>query len=77
MRLHIYSLSQTLHEGDAESVSLPTESGEIAVLNQHIPLVTTLKLGKIVVRNKTEENEINVHGGVAYTDGKELVVLAD
>jgi F-type H+-transporting ATPase subunit epsilon len=77
MILHIYSLQSTVHEGESDSVTLPTESGEIAVLNHHIPLITTLTHGKITARSKDSSKEFTVQGGTAYTDGSQLVVLAD
>ncbi len=77
MKLHIYSLEKTLHEGETNSVSLPTESGEIAVLDHHIQLITILKKGIVIARHKEEAKEFSVDGGFAYTDGKQLVVLAD
>lgn len=77
MRLNIYNLQSTVFDGETSSVSLPTESGEIAVLPHHIPLVTTLQKGKIISRYKNDKKEFSVTGGVMYTDGIQLVVLAD
>ena len=47
MNLSIYSLQETLFEGDVTSVSLPTPLGEITVLDHHIPLVSTVSPGEI------------------------------
>lgn len=77
MKLHIYSLQNTVHEGESDSVSLPTDMGEIAVLNHHIPLVTTLKRGTVTVRSNDSSKQFPITGGMAYTDGNQLVVLAD
>ena len=77
MKLHIYSLQSAVYEGEAESVTLPTDSGEIGVLPHHISLVTRLQKGKVISRNKEETKEFPIEGGMAYTDGKQLVVLAD
>ena len=77
MKLHIYSLQNTVHEGESTSVTLPTDSGEINVLPHHISLVTTLQKGTVISRNKEETKEFAIEGGMAYTDGEQLVVLAD
>ena len=77
MHLHIYSLQNTVYEGESDSVTLPTDSGEISVLNHHIPLVTTLKKGTISARTNGTPTELPIGGGMAYTDGEKLVVLAD
>ncbi|HEY4498814.1 MAG TPA: F0F1 ATP synthase subunit epsilon [Candidatus Paceibacterota bacterium] len=77
MKLHIYSLQSTVHEGESDSVTLPTESGEISVLNHHIPLITTLKKGTVTAHSKDSSKEFTIRSGMAYTDGEQLVVLAD
>jgi len=77
MHLHIYSLQNTVYEGESDSVTLPTDSGEISVLNHHIPLVTTLKKGIVSARTNDTPTELPIGGGMAYTDGEKLVVLAD
>lgn len=47
MHLSVYSLQETLFEGEVISVSLPTPLGEMTVLDHHIPLVSTISPGEI------------------------------
>ena len=47
MKLSIYSLRETLFDGEVTSVSLPTPLGEITVLDHHIPLVSIVSPGEI------------------------------
>lgn len=47
MRLSIYSLRETIFEGEATSVSLPTPLGEMTVLDNHIPMVSVVSHGEI------------------------------
>lgn len=77
MKLYIYSLQNTLYEGDAQTVQLPTVDGEISILSHHVPLVTALSKGNLRLKNDSEEKEIALLGGFAYTDGDRVVVLAD
>ncbi|MBI4224715.1 MAG: hypothetical protein HY617_00115 [Candidatus Sungbacteria bacterium] len=47
MHLSIYSLQETIFEGEAISVSLPTPLGEMTVLDHHIPMVSAVSPGEI------------------------------
>jgi F-type H+-transporting ATPase subunit epsilon len=48
---------------EADSVSVPTSSGEITVLPGHIPLVSVLATGMITVRRGQAEEYLAVSGG--------------
>lgn len=66
-------------EGEAVSVSVMTESGEITVLPGHIPLATLLKAGEMRVRDaQGNETLLAVSTGLFEVKEKnEIVVLAD
>ena len=65
MNLVIAQVSEVLFSGEAESVTLPGTEGEMTVLGEHEPLITTLRAGTIVVRTKNEPNkEFTIVGGV-------------
>ncbi len=55
MHLSIYSLQQTLFEGNARSVNCTTKGGEITVLDKHEPLIATLASTTITVRDSEEK----------------------
>ena len=59
------------------SVTLPTPKGQITILPQHIPLVTQLLAGKLVIRSPQGEESIAIQGGILETDGKIINILAD
>lgn len=73
MKLSIHTLDGTKFEGDAVQVSLPTTDGEITVLKNHIPLITTLKTGYI----RFTDNNIAISGGFAEISKDKVVVLAN
>ncbi|MBL8158604.1 F0F1 ATP synthase subunit epsilon [bacterium] len=76
MHLVISSVGENLYDGSAISVTLPAAGGEMTVLPDHEPLVTTLKAGKITVRIPNAENkEFTIEGGVLETSGTRTVVL--
>ncbi|MFA6050396.1 MAG: hypothetical protein WC761_04335 [Candidatus Paceibacterota bacterium] len=71
MQLRIYSLEGTVFEGETNEVSLPSTDGEITILKNHIPLITTLKAGNL----KFEGQTIPVKGGFAEIGADKVVVL--
>jgi F-type H+-transporting ATPase subunit epsilon len=73
MKLQILALDGTKYDGEAVQVSLPTTDGEITVLKNHIPLITTLKAGHI----KFTGNNIAISGGFAEISRDKVVVLAN
>lgn len=68
---------RTVFEGDCDSVSLPTPDGEITILPHHIPLVSILSAGTVLMRRGNEEFLFAVSRGVIEVDGQTIRVLAD
>lgn len=66
-----------VEEGEFEAITVPTGDGEITVLGNHIPLVSTLKPGVISMRSGDHVRHLAVSGGFIQTDGRTLRVLAD
>lgn len=57
-------VSETLFNGTADSVTVPGSGGEMTVLANHEPIITTLKSGTLKVRADGETKEFPVIGGV-------------
>jgi len=64
-------------EGDADIVVVPGVGGEMGVLPNHAPLLSTLKFGILKVRNKDEEQVFTIAGGVIEIQPDLITVLAD
>lgn len=58
MRLTIHTIEATQFDRDVISVTLPTEAGEITILEQHLPLVSLVKPGNIKVIEPSGREEI-------------------
>ncbi len=43
MHLKISSTKKLIFEGEVTQINLPAENGEIAILEGHTPLITTLR----------------------------------
>lgn len=78
--LKIITPEKKVFDESVDSVTLPTQDGEITVLPGHIPLISALTSGDIVARADGHEIPFAVVGGFIEVDnGKEpsIVVLAD
>ncbi len=62
----------------ADSISLPTETGEITILPGHAPLVGALRAGMATLRQAGKESYLAIAGGFVEIRGDGTVsVLAD
>jgi len=77
MHLEIITPDRVAFEGEVLSVTLPTTDGEIVVLPGHIPLVSAIAPGTIIVRTAKKEELFAVARGVIEVDGTSVNVLTD
>jgi F-type H+-transporting ATPase subunit epsilon len=78
MKFQIVTPEKTVSSEEIEQVSLPTQDGEITVLQDHIPLVSILKPGELRYKKNNEEFSLAVSGGfVEVREDGSVVVLAD
>jgi len=65
MHVVIAKVDEVYFDGEAHSLTIPAKDGEMTVLGQHMPLITTLKEGTIIVHISSEEKkEFPVTSGV-------------
>ena len=77
IRCEIVSQDRTVFQDDVDIVILPGAAGEMGILPNHAPVLTTLKFGVIKVRRQGKEELFAVAGGVAEVQPKIVTVLAD
>lgn len=76
MLLSIYSLRETIFEGEATSVSLPTPLGEMTVLDHHIPMVSVVSPGEIrCTLSDTTTKILPFSGGILEVRPESTVVV--
>ena len=76
MDVQIISPDRNLYDGKADLVTVPGTSGSIGILNNHAPLVSPLKKGKVKVILNEKEQFFNIDGGVVEVLQNKVVVLA-
>ena len=64
MKVVIAKVDENLYDGEAASLTVPAADGEMTVLPEHMPVVTTLKAGTIVVRGPEGEKQFQIQSGV-------------
>jgi F-type H+-transporting ATPase subunit epsilon len=77
IRVEIVSQDRMVYQGDADMVILPGELGEMGILPNHAPLLSTLKFGILKVRSHGSEEYFTVAGGVVEVQPDIITVLAD
>jgi F-type H+-transporting ATPase subunit epsilon len=78
MKLKIVTPDRVLLEQEIDSVTVPTQTGEITILKNHIPLVSNMKPGELKFAKGDDEEYFAVSGGfVEVRDNGEVIVLAD
>jgi F-type H+-transporting ATPase subunit epsilon len=77
IRCEIVSQDRLVFEGDVDIVVVPGESGEMGILPNHAPLLTTLKYGILKVRYQGREDRYTIAGGVMEVQPHIVTVLAN
>jgi len=67
---------RTLSE-DADFVLAPGIGGEVGILPRHIPMLTPLRTGEVLVRNDGKEQFLSVSGGFLEVLPDKVTILAD
>ncbi len=62
--LKIVTPDGVAYDSQADSVSIPTTTGEITVLPHHVPLVSLVEAGELRVKKNGVETNMAVSGGV-------------
>jgi F-type H+-transporting ATPase subunit epsilon len=79
MKLSIISPETILYTGDnVHLVQLPGIDGSFEIMNNHAPLISVLKSGKVKVENKGEEPLFfDIKGGVIEVLENKVLILAE
>lgn len=77
LNLSILTLQGPLYEGEVDSLLVPSSMGQLGILPNHIPLITALNHGKIIIKKGSDIKEIEVEKGFIEVRPKsEVAILA-
>ncbi|HEX8295446.1 MAG TPA: ATP synthase F1 subunit epsilon [Chthoniobacteraceae bacterium] len=77
LKLEIVTPEKVAYSADVDSVLLPAIEGEMGVLPMHIPLMTMIKPGELVVRKGAELTYLAVGEGFVTVNQTSVKVLTD
>lgn len=80
MKVGVYSIQGAIFEGEAEKLLAKTALGEIAVLNNHIPLLTTIYGPFLeIVDKRNERTRLKINSGILEVkpEGEMTVLVGD
>lgn len=78
LKFQIVTPERVVFSQEIDSLTCPTTTGQITILPDHVPLISSLAHGELVARVGERTKHIAVSGGfVEVRPGNEVVVLAD
>jgi F-type H+-transporting ATPase subunit epsilon len=78
MHLDIITPETTLFAGEVSLVQLPGIDGSFEILDNHAPLISVLKEGKVKVEDKQKQTQFfDIKGGVVEVLFNKVLVLAE
>lgn len=77
IRCEIVSQDRQVFAGEADMVIVPGVQGEMGILPNHAPLLSTLKYGILRVRFQGQEQIFAIAGGVIEVQPDLVTVMAD
>jgi len=76
-QLDIISLTRPAFSGKVDSVTIPGSDGEMTILKNHIPLITPLVSGEVVIRQGKEVAHMAISHGFLIVEKDKVSVMAD
>ncbi len=77
MQVELVTAEDRKVSGEADFVRAPGIDGELGILPRHIPLMTPLRAGEVLIRNDGREELLAVSGGFLQVLPDKVVILAD
>ena len=78
MVIEIITPDESLFKGEAQGVTVPGIDGSLGILNNHAPLISALKSGKVKVTHLDGKEEFfEINGGVAEVLNNKVIILAE
>ena len=78
MKLEILTPETTLFNSEVRSVQVPGKSGSFEMLNNHMPIVSSLNEGVIkIIDTNNQKKEIIISSGVIEMKNNKIIILAE
>jgi len=77
LKLEIVTPESKIYSEDVEMVTLPGNEGEAGIYPNHVPLMTQVQAGEIIVKRGGNEEVVAVGEGFAEVTGDHVAILTD
>jgi F-type H+-transporting ATPase subunit epsilon len=77
LKLKIITPDETAYSDDVEMVTFPGVEGQMGVYPQHVPLMTQLVPGEIILRQGGQDYSMAVGEGMVEVKGDRVSILTD
>ena len=78
MKLEIITPDKKLFNGEVKSAIFPGTEGSFGIMNNHAPMIATLRAGKVeLIEDNNNKVEFEVKGGVVEVMKSGVIVLAE
>ncbi|SRR5258706_1262200 len=77
MHVQVVTQEKTLIDEEVDEIVVPTVTGEIAILPHHVPLVTQIAPGELILKSHGKSESFVVVGGFLEVSAKNVSILAD
>ena len=77
LKLEIVTPESKIYSEDVEMVTLPGSEGEAGIYPNHVPLMTQVQAGEIIVKRGGNEEVVAVGEGFAEVTGDHVAILTD
>lgn len=78
MKVEIVSPDRKLFEGEVKSIVVPGSEGLLGILNNHAPMIASLKKGTVKITDQqSNNNTFEINGGVVEVLKNKVIILAE
>jgi F-type H+-transporting ATPase subunit epsilon len=77
LKLEIVTPESIAYSGDVEMVTLPGIEGQLGIYPLHVPVMTQLQPGEVIVRQEGRDHSLAVGEGLVEIAGDHVSILTD
>ena len=77
LKLEIVTPAATVYSEDVQMVTLPAVDGQIGIFPRHVPVLTRIVPGEIIVRKNGENDFLAVGEGLVEITGDRVAIVTD
>jgi F-type H+-transporting ATPase subunit epsilon len=77
LKLEIVTPESVIYSEDVDMVTLPGSEGETGIYPNHVPLMTKVQAGELVVKRSGAEEVLAIGEGFAEITGDHVAILTD